>query len=1292
MPPISANEIANILAAQAGNMINSNAYAASISQNVSDPFQRMTQAQYTPNLSMYNGSTAVPNAVANLGAKAGMMGGAALGLAADFGFAPRIFSAFSSTMHGASVGLANGGMGGMLAGGAAAFGMQAGLGAVAGMTVQKMLDGVQAQTHLAGAAMAGYGGSGMGMGQMNTSLANQMAHGAFDIHQMGRSSGLSNQINYQSIGGVMTAGMQGGMFRGVNSVNQFNNTLGDLVTQSAQAGSMLHSSLAEGTQVLASLSTNFGVSGNNALNMLGTMGNNVVPSGLSVQRQLGAAQGGAQLFSQMGLGRRRGANYGVNQLTSLGIAQNSNAISDQYVGDQGGLEEVGSNVTRSAMHGLSSLGGQQLIAAAYSDGHLDKSVLHQMRLGMLSREQIRTRAAKVNNNQSLKYAMHKNMSQLQGEFLEEGGAETVLSGLSAYHSNLSGGRKDFTISQSMGGMDSNLESVIKGTGSFGGSTSDDGEMSSGLSSGIGGLRGKILQSASSGMKKGLKYRSIGEAVDAIKDKMTAPIENYMENIGRKIGEEISQGVDDVRKSILGEIEGNSGGSGSLGALSSAGFGKLERASVGGSTYGNGVSGGVGGLLGHIRAGGHDLGADSGFHASGMGMTKTMGAPIGKLAGKAMSGLGGAGMGLFKLSSGLVGPSSGIWGMGGYGMAGGAFQAGRLGMGAAGLALKGLSRLAGPLGVAVSLASLPGDINEGMAHFGFRGTTTGLDGALGEGLQKAHAMGLIGQGTGTDSTYGSASDQERMAGRGYQAIFGATTSAKKVGGDVQQLYMNQEQVISAVGFLANGLPVESLRSDLNMTSSQYSAFTTQVKSQINAAGVDKRMDAEERMRQVAGMLQERGVEGTGDELKRKAYAVLKHSGDTEIAKAFAGIGGKYSSGNTEEMLKKSIGSLKEGFVSVASRRADGKLNKDGDFFESEKDRKFRIGAMIRGHNARGMADEIATLVGGMTEKEQMEIYTNTEARTTFFSNKISPKWGAQYGAMDLVKNIARENLARTHGIQDANHKKELADDKERIREWEGTTGSIEQHIEHTGVNDSDKVSDAIRKLMENPDSEAANDEYRALITKMSPEDAAKVGSMLRKVGAGASSSIVNRIGAQTDANASFRGRHAKDLKSKSMSSRLKVAAGLFGGGEDARAALGMSGNKEHDDGVKEYIKTFGKLPIASRLKLEQAYGNALRDGGQAQPYAVARSVMASGVLSDIMDEDGMSEGDMKKKSIQHAIEVASVAGAGANGGGTTGKDLPIQLKNASSALEAFVKSVKAATMNPKLFGGDGAKQE
>jgi len=530
--PVSSIDVANLLAGQQQNVMNSYAYAYNVG------------AQGNRFLGLENRALGAPQSQTGMGyAMAGaggtekllggmQMAGSGLAAAAAFGMAPRYFDPFSTTAQAAITGFKGGGVSGALGGGLLTAGAYLAIGKAANFMTSNIIQGAQQRAHVQNIVQGGAPMAQMGF-QMDFNASQGITNSIMQMGDIGASMGMGGQLGSGNIANVVGMGMAGGQFRGVQSANEFRSRMRQLVGEAAQVASIMQTSIEEASQTISEMQ-GMGIGRAQVPGFISNIANNVRTTGLGAQQQIQMASFGAQTFRGMGLTGAQGINYGLSAGRNIAYRANvSGEFNRELLNDMGGAQAATQRFTEAAVNIFSGRRGQRLLGAMMDEnGQLDTTMAFKIATGQATKTEIgkeyRSRTAGAQKDVFL-----ANRTDIMGQFMEQYGPQGAMGGLG---SMLEGHSKPQYMMQALSGLGRREVEEL----------SQMGDVSS-------SLRLKMRQAAESGLRdSGMPKMTIGQIFSKMLDKVTDPIKKTFQKFGRDIQEGISNIVEDISRDISGQ--------------------------------------------------------------------------------------------------------------------------------------------------------------------------------------------------------------------------------------------------------------------------------------------------------------------------------------------------------------------------------------------------------------------------------------------------------------------------------------------------------------------------------------------------------------------------------------------------------------------------------------------------------------------------------------------------------------------------------------------------------------------
>lgn len=425
----------------------------------------------------------------------------AAGLAADFGYAPRIFSPFSATINAGMAGYATGGLGAGLAMGAATYGVYSAAGSAANyLAIDPFKTGAQTR--------------GMELGFLSQTMPGmsmqQLAPIAFQMEGLNRQGYSTPEIT-----GLMQQGIMGGQI-GTNSVSGFQQQFSQLVQETKQVAAVLHTSLNEAYQALEQVK---GLGSSNPMATLGAMRGLGQAGGLDPSTMLSIAQGGSSLAKMAGISRDIGINGAMTTAATFGHLGQNKAFGQDF-----GVQDAGAFQNAAYRFFGSQPGTSALAAMMDSHGNLDEHIAARMANGGISREEI-NRLASKNRGTDL-FQSHN--QELVATYLSEYGPGAINNPLQemtrgTYHQN--------SRRQGLTGLNNEQLNQL-----------------SMLSQNRNQLGMQLQDNA--GEFGGNPQLGFGDTIKLALGKMTAPIRDHFSKLGSELAQTIAETTEDITKDFV----------------------------------------------------------------------------------------------------------------------------------------------------------------------------------------------------------------------------------------------------------------------------------------------------------------------------------------------------------------------------------------------------------------------------------------------------------------------------------------------------------------------------------------------------------------------------------------------------------------------------------------------------------------------------------------------------------------------------------------------------------------------
>ena len=543
---LGSNAAHQILAAQQAGVMQNHAYAQQLSMPQMNPMGGFEASQMAAPSGMHMGfgmgSAAHHQAPALMRSAVGVGQGAmfGMGIAAAFGYAPRVFDPFTTTINNMAGawrmggGMAGGGISSAIGAGAMTIGGYLAIGGAASWATRNIMMGAQQQVHAASTIQGGYGMSGMNMGPMSVGMANNLASQMMPTVDAAGRAGLGGLVNTGSMTNIMGMGMASGAFRGVSSAGQFRQVLNRLTGEALQMSQVLKSSIEDARATLDSMNRDFGMGASEATATVAGMGRMASVSGVGIGAQMGYAQFGAQAFQGMGLSRLQGARYGLGLGQTVGFAESGGFLSRSIMRDVGGAQNFTSRLTQAGVRIFSGRAGTRLLGAMMGpDGELDIEMAQLIATGGATKADINKAYRENVRGRAGRGLLMQSRSGLIGDFMSQYGTGGAVTGLESYFGDRSD--KDWLVQASTGlqGNEMGLLQGLEGAGPQ--------------------IKYKMKMAAQAGLQDAnLQGKSISQIVDTMVSKLVGPIRDKFRGWGRQLASGISEATDELGRSLLGQ--------------------------------------------------------------------------------------------------------------------------------------------------------------------------------------------------------------------------------------------------------------------------------------------------------------------------------------------------------------------------------------------------------------------------------------------------------------------------------------------------------------------------------------------------------------------------------------------------------------------------------------------------------------------------------------------------------------------------------------------------------------------
>jgi hypothetical protein len=461
----------------------------------------------------------IPNMAASAATYAGGVPGGlttGIGLAAAFGYAPRILDPFTQAIHAGKTASAM--RGGFMASGA---GAAAGIGAAA-VTLGGYYAAGAAADYLAfdpfktGAQMRG-----QTLGAIHSFMPqapmSSMASTAAMMENIQRQSG--GMYGIGDLSNLMGMGVSGGDIRTMD-MNSFQSDFKTLISKTKEVAQALSSSLTEAYGAMKEIKS-LGVSdvAGTAYGMRG-LG---VAAGISPAEMMGIARGGSMLAKQSGISRDIGVSGAMSSAATFGYIGQRKLLGEDF-----GLEDLGT-FQNAGYRFFGSMQGQKVLAAMMNQrGEIDESIAQQIAQGTISKSEInRLSNITLNKRQDL-FGAHS--SELVATYLSQYGPQGIVNPLSTMTQGMA---NPLSARQGLTGL--NQEQMH--------------ELSL-LNSSSASLKQQIANAAVEGFAQGTQKLGLQDQLTLAVSKMTAPVREKFQQMGASVAQSIAESIEDVTKDFV----------------------------------------------------------------------------------------------------------------------------------------------------------------------------------------------------------------------------------------------------------------------------------------------------------------------------------------------------------------------------------------------------------------------------------------------------------------------------------------------------------------------------------------------------------------------------------------------------------------------------------------------------------------------------------------------------------------------------------------------------------------------
>lgn len=503
--PISSNQISNIISGQVGMFSASAQYAQAISNQygfqssgsvgIVDPRDKSAQHLGAGNAGAF-------------GARMPGMAAGAAGMAAMFGYAPRVLDPFTATFNAGRMGMAGAGMAGGIGMAGMTAGAYMGIGQAGAFATNNMVTGAQNR--------------GLLNNQMGQIFPNMNSRG------LNAMSGQVESMQRQGMGSIreLASLMQQGAATGAldtGSLSQFSSSFRKLVGNVREVANVLNSTLTEASQAISSVKS-IGVKSNEAAQFLGAARGIGATANLSPGQMMGVAQAGSQFGFQTGISRQQGAMGAMVSAGVYGMAQQN-----ERLGVDGGSQ---GRYTQAATRFLLSNRGKTVLGAMMnSEGGFDSRTAEGISQGVYSKSQLQEMYSENINSTKMRRMLRSRGTEIAGEFISQFGPQGI-----------SGSLEAMTRGRDADGNSQNSEMLQQ---SLTGLNRRDIDSMRQLAAHTPMLRQKLIQEARAGFAEGQQSASGMQMMGIAFDKMIKPLKDQFRKMGASMTEAVSGAMEDV---------------------------------------------------------------------------------------------------------------------------------------------------------------------------------------------------------------------------------------------------------------------------------------------------------------------------------------------------------------------------------------------------------------------------------------------------------------------------------------------------------------------------------------------------------------------------------------------------------------------------------------------------------------------------------------------------------------------------------------------------------------------------
>lgn len=499
---ISSSEISNIISGQVGMFSASAQYAQAISNQYG--FQSGGSIGIVDPRNQQQQMALGAGNVGAFGARMPGMAMGAAGMAAMFGYAPRILDPFTATFAAGRMGMTGAGIGGAIGMGAATAGLYYGAAKIGGFMTDNMVTGAQNRGIL-----------NHQMGQifprMNSQGLNAMASQVESMSRMGMGS--IRELAQLMQNGAATGALDTG------SLSQFSQSFRKLVGNVRNVANVLNTTLSEANSAMNQVK-GMGIRSDQAAAFLGTARGIGSAVGMDTRQMVGVAQAGSNFGFQTGMGRANAARGAMVTAGVYGLAQRN-----EELGIDGGAQ---GRYTQAATRFLLSSRGRTVLGAMMNeDGTFNAGAAQMISQGALGKEQLREMYKDNINSASARRMLRSRGTELAGEFISQFGPQAISGSLEAMTTGIDGQSREL-LQKSLTGLNRRDIDTMRQLAAY-----------------TPQLRNKLVEEARAGFREGQQSVSGMQMMGIAFDRMVKPIRDQFRKMGASMTEAVHGAMEDV---------------------------------------------------------------------------------------------------------------------------------------------------------------------------------------------------------------------------------------------------------------------------------------------------------------------------------------------------------------------------------------------------------------------------------------------------------------------------------------------------------------------------------------------------------------------------------------------------------------------------------------------------------------------------------------------------------------------------------------------------------------------------